>query len=166
MALLAAAHKHEAGRIRLFQDDVFFRWRFCSPLNKYVFYHLMEEDNITAYVVMGVSPNNQRGYILDCAEKEDRAIGKILRYVIRARHFDLLSVYDFCLDDTLMRTFKDLGFKTHSLVRIIERTLHGELPLLIRPVKEPFEESDFFIEGIDSRKIENWSLKPICSDAA
>jgi len=125
----------------------------------------MEESIATAYVVMGASANNQRGYILDCAEKEDRAIRKILRYVIRIKHFDLLSIYDFCLDDALMGTFKDLGFKTHSL-RIIERKLQGELPLLIRPVKEAFKESDFFIEGIDSRKIENWSLKPICSDAA
>lgn len=115
MASLAAAYKLETGMIRLFQDEVFFRWRFCSPLNKYVFYYLMEADNITAYVVMGVSPNNQRGYILDWAEREDRAIGKILRYVIRAKHFDLLSIFDFCLGDILMQTFKDLGFKTHSL---------------------------------------------------
>jgi hypothetical protein len=68
------------------------------------------------------------------------------------------------LSDSLKQVFKDLDFKTNSLVRILERQLHGELPLLIRPVKEDFEESDFFIEGIDYRRIENWSLKPICSD--
>jgi hypothetical protein len=115
---------------------------------------------------MGISPNNQRGYILDYAEEVGSAIGEILESAIKARHFNLLSIYDFCLDNTLMQTLKRQGFKTQSLVRIIEKKLNGELPLLIRPVKETFKESDFFIEGIDSRRIENWSLKPICSDAA
>jgi hypothetical protein len=125
----------------------------------------MEEDIPTAYVVIGISPNNQRGYILDYAEKKGSVLQEILRDIIKAKHFNLLSIYNFSLDDTLRQALKGLGFKTHSLVRIIERELHGELPLLIRPVKESLMESDFFIEGIDLRKIKNWSLKPICSDA-
>jgi hypothetical protein len=33
--------------------------------------------------------------------------------------------------------------------------------LLIRPVKETYTEQDFFIAGLDMRRIENWSLKPL-----
>jgi len=165
MSSLVAGQDRKDGSIRLYQDEVFLAWRFGNPRNKYVFYYGMEGDSATGYVVMGVSPNNRRGYILDYAENNSSVIREILRYVIRAKHFDLLSIYDFCLDDTWRHTLKGLGFKTHSLVRIIERRIHGELPLLIRPVKEAFTESDFFIEGIDSRKIENWSFKPIFPDA-
>jgi GNAT superfamily N-acetyltransferase len=165
MSSLVAAHNHKGRVIRLSQDEDFFRWRFSNPLNKYVFYYFMKEDIPTAYVVIGISPNNQRGYILDFAGKEISALREIFRYVIRTKHFKLLSIYDFCLDDILRHDLKGLGFKTHGLVRIIERKLHGELPLLIRPTKWSLTESDFFIEGIDLRKIENWSLKPICSDA-
>ena len=115
---------------------------------------------------MGVSPNNQRGYILDYAAKDDSAIREILAYIIRAKHFDILSIYDFGLDIASRPILQGLGFKSKSLLRMIEKRLYGEFPLLIRPVKKACAESDFFIDGIDVRKIENWSLMPICSDAA
>lgn len=165
MSTLVAAQIPKRNLIRLFQDEDFFRWRFGNPRNKYVFYYLMEGEFPEAYIVVGVSPNNRRGYILDYAEKKESGIREILQYVIKAKDFNLLSIYNFCLDNALTQVLEELNFNTFSLVKIIEKKLHGELPLLIRPVKEFFRESDFFIEGIDSRKIENWALKPICSDA-
>ncbi len=166
MSLLVAEQKHKGSMIRLSQDEDFFKWRFCNPLNKYIFYYLMEEDIPVAYVVMGISPNNRRGYVPDYAGKESSSVREILEYIIQSKPLNLLSIYNFCLDDALRQSLKSLGFRTYSLVRLIERTLHGELPLLVRPVKETLSESDFFIGGLDSRKIGNWSLKPICSDAA
>jgi len=152
--------------IELFQDEDFFRWRFGNPRNRYVYYYRMEGTRTLGYVVLGVSPNHRRGYILDFAEMGSQAIGEILGYIVRARHFDILSIYSFCVNDMLLKTLQGLGFKINSLARILERKLHGELPLLIRPVKETFTDRDFFIGEIDTRKIEHWSLKPICSDAA
>jgi hypothetical protein len=166
MSLLVAGQSESGSKIRILRDEDFFRWRFCSPLHKYIFYYAMKADQMTGYVVMGVSPNNRRGYILDYAEKVNSVIGEILTSIIKARQFHLLSIYNFGLDKSLMQTLCGQGFKAHGLVRIIERKLHGELPLLIRPVKEIFDNRDFFVEGIDSRRFENWSLKPICSDAA
>jgi hypothetical protein len=104
--------------------------------------------------------------LLTIPEVDGQAIREILRYIIKMKHFDILSIYSFCLDDAFQRTLGGLGFRKNSLVRVIERKLYGELPLLIRPVKETYTKSDFFIEGVDMRRIENWSLKPICSDAA
>ena len=78
--------------------------------------------------------------------------------------FDVLSIYHFSLTDILKLKMQNLGFKKVSLFRIIERRVHGELPLLIRPVKRKYSESDFFVEGVDLRKIENWHIKGICSD--
>jgi hypothetical protein len=125
----------------------------------------MEGKSVLGYVVVGVSPNNRRGYILDCGETGSRAIAEILRYIIEARHYDMLSIYTFCLNDVLRETLRGLHFKTKGLARILERRVQGELPLLIRPVKEKHTEHDFYVGEMDMRKIENWSLKPICSDA-
>lgn len=166
MACLVAEQDMRGGKIRPFQDPGFFAWRFANPRNKYVFYYFMKGDVAEGYLVLGVSPNNRRGYILDHGQAGPTGVEDILRHVIRARHFDLLSVLAFSVDDVLMGTLRGLGFSIRSPVRRIERTLYGELPLLVRPVKKTFGEGDFLIGGLDARKIENWFLKPICSDAA
>lgn len=165
MALLVAGQKSERPKIQLVQDEAFFHWRFNNPRGKYVFYYRMQDNAATAYVVIGVSPNNRRGYILDYIARDTRAIAEILCYVIQARHFDILSALRYCVDDTLWSMLHSLGFRMTSLVRLLERVRVGELPLLIRPVKERFSEEDFFVAGLDMRRLENWAFKPICSDA-
>ena len=166
MSLLAGKEHSRGGAIRPVMDEEFFSWRFANPKGKYVFYYLMKRDAVAGYVVMGISPNSRRGYILDFARGEALATQKILKHVIAAKHFDVLSIQSYCLDDSLSEILRGLGFAWQNPTRIIEKTLHGELPLLVRPVKETVTEGYFMIGGIDTRRIENWSLKPICSDAA
>lgn len=165
MAAIAAQYKREDGRIWPYQDERFFHWRFDNG-RKYVFYYLMSKDVATAYVVLGVSPNNQRGYILDYGESGRGGIEAILGHAVKAKHFGILSIYGFAADAALLWTLRRLGFTEYGLVRFLEKSLHGERPVLIRPVIEHCSDSDFLIEGIDTRKIENWALKPICSDGA
>jgi hypothetical protein len=166
MSTLVARQDRIEGKIGLVQGTTFFRWRFGNPRSKYVFYYWLEDGVAAGYVVLGLSPNNQRGHIVDYASAGGRVLQEILRYIIQSKQFELLSIYSFCLDDHLWQVLKGLGFKTDSLVRTLERKLYGELPLLIRPVKENLVEADCFVEGLDIRRIENWSLKPIFSDAA
>ena len=166
MAAISAEDIHDRGRIRLFQDEQFFRWRFRNPRRKYVFYYLLDGDRLTGYVVVGLSANNRRGFILDSAQTNEIAIETILKYITRARHLDVLSIYEFCLEPAFANNLKRLGFSRRGLIRTLERRLDGELPLLIRPIQEIFTDEDLFIEGLDAREIENWSLKPICSDGA
>jgi GNAT superfamily N-acetyltransferase len=166
MAALPAEGDGGDRKIRLCQDESFFRWRFSSGRRRYLFYYLMAGDVTVGYVVMGVSRNNRRATILDYSEGNRPAVGQILSEVIRARHFDLLSIYRFSLDGGWLKTLKGLGFRVNSLARCIDKALHGELPVLIRPVKQCYSEADFLVQGIDLARIENWSLKPICSDAA
>jgi len=165
MYALISAQKKAAGKITLYQDEKFFQWRFNNQRHKYVFYYLEEDDHLQSYVVLGISPNNRRGYILDYAEKEEGAFKEILRYIIQTRNFYLLSIYNYCLDENFTETLTELGFSGDSLVRILEEKRDGEQPLLFRPIKAKYKKSDLFFAGIDMRSIENWSLKPICSDA-
>lgn len=165
MARLAEQQVHGKLVIQLAQDKSFFRWRFNNPRGKYVFYYPIQDDTATAYVVIGMSPNNRRGYVLDYGAADYQQIAEILRYIIRERQFDILSIHTYGVDDVFWHTLYSVGFRMTSLVRLVERMRREELPLLIRPVKEAFSEDDFFIAGLDVRQFTNWSLKPICSDA-
>jgi len=164
MHVLIEGQEVSTDKITLYQDEDFFRWRFANKHNKYVFLYRIKTEVITGYIVIRVSPNNRRGYIVDYAQGDETSIEKILNFIIKARYFDVLSIYHFSLTDDIKSKVQKLGFKTASLFRAIERRIKGELPLLIRPVKHNYNDSDFFVEGLDLRKIENWHIKGICSD--
>jgi len=166
MHVLIEGQEINTDKITLFQDEGFFRWRYANRHNKYVFLYRIKDAVITGYVVIRVSPNNRRGYIVDYAQGDEISIEKILKFIIKARCFDVLSIYQFSLTEDIKQNLQDLGFKNVSLFRAIERRINGELPLLIRPVKHKHCDSDFFVEGMDLRKMENWHIKGICSDDA
>ena len=155
-----------ADKITLYQDQDFFRWRYANNHNKYLFIYEIKDKMITGYIVIQISPNNRRGYIVDYGQRNGTAIEKIIEFIIKSRHFNILSIYQFSLTDTIEHKIRDLNFKKVSLFRTIEKKVYGELPLLIRPVKKNYSDSDFFVEGLDLRKIENWHIKGICSDGA
>jgi GNAT superfamily N-acetyltransferase len=165
MAALIAAQTRQDARLRPHQDAAFFRWRYRNPRQKYLFYYLMQDGGLSGYLVLGLSPNNRRGYILDYEGEGGSALRQILVHIIKGKKFDVLSIPSYGVDAALGPVLKAVGFRSKSLVRIIERRLHGELPVLVRPVKKDFAEDDLFVEGVDVRRIENWALKPICSDA-
>jgi GNAT superfamily N-acetyltransferase len=151
-------------RITLWQDEDFFRWRFDNKRKTYVFYYWRKSHVPMGYMVVGVSPTTGRGYILDYSQTDDTAIEKILRYAVQMKHFDVLSIYNFGLSDDFSKTLYDIGFKRTGLIRTIESRVKGELPLLLRPVRKKYREGDFFLNGLDARKLENWRIKGICAD--
>jgi len=166
MHVLIEGQEGSTDKIALYQDEDFFKWRYANKHNKYIFLFRIKNEVITGYIVIQVSPNNRRGYIVDYAQRDETSIEKILKFIIKARFLDVLSIYHFSLTDNIKHKVQDLGFKTVSLFRVIERRIRGELPLLIRPVKHDYSDSDFYVEGLDLRKIENWHIKGICSDDA
>ena len=149
-------------KIRLLQDQDFFRWRFKNVRKEYIFYYYKPLDSITGYLVVEVSGDRIRnGNILDYGESDGKAIEKILKYIISSEHFQALTIQNFWANDSLIRIFQRLGFNQHSAQHV-----SSEPPFLIRPVKEKFNEEDWVIEGMDIRDANNWEIKPICSDAA
>jgi len=86
--------------------------------------------------------------------------------MISARHFDVLSILGFGLDDSLAATLHRHGFRVRTAVRAIGKVLQGELPVLIRPSTATFTADSFILEGLDTRCPSSWALKPIASDAA
>jgi hypothetical protein len=90
-----------------------------------------------------------------------------LHYIIRKRHFDILSTWNFNLREDFSQTLESLEFSTTNLLGRIEKKFPSEfpaLPVFVRPVKKIYKEEDWFIEGIDIRDIKNWEINRICSD--
>jgi hypothetical protein len=164
MSAVVSRQDHENRRITLLQDEDFFRWRFKNKMFKYLFYYHKHCNTTTGYVVIRVSDNNRRGFISDYAADDSMALEKILTFITKIKHLDIVSIYNYSLTDNLSQILKKLNFKTNSLTRIIQRRVEGEWPLLVRPVKRNHVESDCFIKGLDIRKIESWAIKEICSD--
>jgi GNAT superfamily N-acetyltransferase len=166
MHTVIASEDINSSKITLWQDEDFYQWRFHNKRKTYIFYYHRKSNVTTGFIVMGVSPTTGRGYILDYAQADDTAIEKILQYALEMKHFDVLSIYSFGIDDNLSKTLDSLRFKSNSLIRTIEKRVKGELPLLLRPVRRKYVESDFSIKGLDTRKVENWRIKGICADDA
>jgi hypothetical protein len=151
---------------KLLQNEQFFIWRYRNNSQKYAFYFFHENDVLKGYVVVNVSNSNKRGYISDYSEIDYGAVDKIIEFIIKAKHFDIISIYNYSVTDNLSYILNKHQFKDKGLIRLIERRKNGEIPLFIRPVKRDYVERDLFVKGIDIQKIEGWRLKEICSDGA
>ena len=169
MASIIDSEPHMRVTLRPLQDEAFFRWRYCNPVRRYIFYYLVRNREVKAYVVIGRSAAGLFGRILDYAEREDGNIREILEFVTNAGHFVRLSVLSFAIPEPIRQVFVDLGFSSvRTSERLSERRPERRpvLPVLVRPTRKSFSDRDFFVQDLDVRKMESWSLKPICSDAA
>ncbi len=165
MASIVARRRQTSPKIAPAQDEAFFRWRFANPRKRYRFYYAQTGKQVTGYIVLGLSPNARRGYVLDYADADGVSVEKLLHRIITQRDLDIVSIYRFCLNDLPDQAVKRLPLKGHGLLRMLERRKTGELPLLIRPVKTTYTEADWIVGGVDIREIRNWHIKEIISDA-
>ncbi len=166
MAKLAAGRSHGKARVSLDRDESFFRWRFKNPLRRYVFYYLMTGESCIGYLVVGLSPNARRAYILDWAPDDVSPVTRLLEYVANSGHFDLLSILDFSLPSDLVPVLRRLGFSATGPMGRLERLVKGNLPLLVRPPGDPSQRENWMVEELDLGDPENWSIRGICGDEA
>ncbi len=165
MADVVARQAGRNDKIRLLQDDVFFRWRYQGQRNRFYFYYHRTEKIMTGYLVIGVSKEDvSRGHILDYGESDGRAIERILEHLISSGQFNEIQIVSFGLNDRFREALKGLGREQDSSSRQRGKPHSGEVPLLIRPIKEKLTEADWCIYGFDLREGDRWEIKPISSD--
>lgn len=165
MTALARTEEVALGTLVLRRDEQFLAWRFANPQGKYVFYYLRRGKTLLGYVAVGLSPNNCRGFLLDWASATPGMLGEITQGILNMKHFDVISVYAFCLSAAERVELEKLGFSGVGPFPLLERLQKGRMPLLLRPVQEDFSDDDFRIQGVDARRIESWCLRAIASDA-
>jgi len=166
MSVIIANQPRDDSRISLMQDEVFYRWRYNNQRNSYVFYYYKERQTIDSFIVVRLSRNGRRGYICDYGAIDNHSFNKILKFIIKKKHFDVLSIYNLNIPPHLYKIFSSAGFREKNILRSIEQKINGVWPILIRPVNRNVNEADWFTGGIDLRQKDSWVLKEICSDSS
>jgi hypothetical protein len=164
MAAVIARRPHPTSRFHLCQEEEFFRWRFAGSADKFVFYFRHVGADITAYLAVAVTPIGHRGYVIDHADSDGESCSRLIEFVVERRDFSVLSVFAHTVGDTLATPLRHIGFRAGGLMGALEKKVRGNLPVLVRPVRAEVTEADWFIDGQDVRKQENWAIKGVCSD--
>jgi len=167
MAGVVAKRGRNPARLTLCQDEAYFRWRFASGRRRYSFCYLMEGQKVAGYAALRLFRRG-RATIIDYGGVDENCTKTLLGAAVATLRLDVLSIWDFSVESSLRQYLSSLGFRRDSLTAFIEKRLWGEvsLPLLVRPVAESFREDDWYIGGLDVRRIESWLIREICSDAA
>lgn len=166
MAAVISGQEILGKKIQLIQDEAFFRWRFHNKRKKYVFYYFRKNHKITGYAVIRGIPKNGRGFIIDYSAEDTATLEKTISFPIKNRHFNVMSIITYSVEDKMTPLLMRLKFKRNSVLGMLGKKVQGEWPLFVRPVKRNLSDKDFFIDGLDIRGIDSWSLKEICSDGA
>jgi GNAT superfamily N-acetyltransferase len=166
MAAIVSRQMNLFKKIYLDRNKAFFIWRFKNYRKKYIFYFFKEQNEIKGYMVVRVLPEKNRGFIIDYEIQDEAAALKLTTFPIKNKHFNVLSICAYSVTMPMAHALLKLGFKQKSILRYIEKKIEGEWPVLIRPVKQNISEQDFYINGLDIRDFQNWSLKEICSDGS
>ncbi len=164
MSRIASIHL-DRQRFTLCQDEAFFRWRFSSGRRRYVFYTVRDGGEVMAYAVVRLH-GKRRGVIVDYGGVSDDSLRSILRALASFRLHSVLSIWDVSLTCDLREWLGTAGFAPAWPIQNAGTGLAGRasLPFLVRPVKESFAEHGWWVSGLDTRRIDNWSIKAICSD--
>ena len=171
MAAVISGQHYTRSRIRLFQDEEFFQWRFNSPRSKYIFYFQKVDNRVTEYVVMDLglidlSGRNvfKKGSIVDYAANNVEALREIIRFMVKRRHVDSFSIFSETLENEFRQLLEETGFKANSLLERRKTRNEGSMSYLVRPVKKDCVETDWYLGEYDIRNVANWELKGICID--
>ncbi len=156
MSRIASLRNLAVPAVELKRDSVFYEWRYRNPAKQYTFYYAGVPGKITGYVAVSHNSNNLRGYIVDYGQSDSCSLEKILRFIKRKRHFDILSIYEFCVDEEFSELLAAGGFKRDLRVRSLERRITPFYPLYL--IKTGEGENGWFWEGLDLRTISSWRM--------
>ena len=166
MADLVLRQTCRSGKIYLDQDEDFFKWRFNNVRKQYVFYYYKENEEIKGYMVVRVTPGKKRGFIIDYVVPDESSAFKLVAFPIKNNQFNVLSISRYSVAGPMAGALMKLKFKSTNIIESVKKTIEGDWPLLVRPVRQNASEKDYYVDGIDIRMIDNWSLKEICSDGS
>lgn len=153
---IAGSRKLPGPAVELKRDESFYGWRFRNPAKKYSFYYAESQGLITGYLVVSHNSNNLRGYIVDYGHTDNTSLLKILRFIRKRRDFDILSVYEFCVDRDLSAAMAEGGLEKSRTVRFLERRVNPFYPLYL--VKTKNEDDGWMWDGLDLRDMGSWSM--------
>ena len=163
MSELSLSCIRSSDNIHLNKNESFFNWKLTSPHRQRVYYYHYDHSGMDAYVILAY--RDGKALVYDFEERENsQGVAKIITFILTENAFHVLYLVDVSLSKSLRTFLRKSHFYHYS---VIDKMRMGEsygLPFLIRPVKEAYGEYDWYIDGVDTRDIARWIIRPICSD--
>ncbi|MGM0573794.1 MAG: hypothetical protein ACQESL_08590 [Bacteroidota bacterium] len=141
-------------RLTLLRNASFYRWRYDDESGCYRFVYHYRHGELTGYLIIKKLSNTQ--YLLwEYAAINPQVLRRMINKAIQKLRIPFLRTWVLSANDS--KWLWKCGFVAPP-TRLWQLLGKIRLPVLVRPVKERYQEEDFILEGLDIRSIENWQL--------
>ena len=146
------------------RDEEFYKWEFADSPNKYIYAYCKEGDETTGYLSLRKNNNSLMEYTLmeygylkpSCFNylieetSKKLLIPSLIASTLTRNQEELLNLKRsgfICSDDIGIKVMKTLA-----------RISKNKLPALVKPISPDFNDTAYFIDGVDMRLSNNWSF--------
>ncbi|MBW1785269.1 MAG: hypothetical protein JRK53_01420 [Deltaproteobacteria bacterium] len=164
MSAVVSSMSYHSKKISLLKDIKFFKWKFNNKRDNFHFYFYRESDAILGYMVIRSYSRLRRGLIFDYAAVDERILEQLVHFIARSKRYNVLTILDAFPEKGFGEILRRMKFTSDSLLGKIEKRVTGEWPIFVKPIKAHCEEKDWFVQGLDIRKFQNWAISSVCSD--
>ncbi len=159
---IALAGLCSANKLYLNKTPDFLEWRLSKPKAKYVYFYHLSKSKVDAYVILS---SDIHAHVLDYGEEAGSlGVTKLLSFILSHNRFASISILNVGIPMDLEVFLRKKHFYTLGQVERLRDRESYNLQIRTRPLKEIYDEDDWFIDGVDVRDINNWSITEICFD--
>lgn len=143
-------------RITNIRDKQYYEWIYRKPKMNAVFVYCRKGYLLLGYLIYEIRNRNQ-AYILEYGYNKLDVFKKMIRYSVKHLKIPILRLYAYSMNDDEKNSARKSGFILESMF-VNNLLKKKKMPVLVRPTKYKYEESDFYIHGFDIRDENNWKL--------
>jgi hypothetical protein len=148
------AKTRDKEKITNIRDEKYFRWRYAYQGEKYRYIYYIHGDELVGYCIISKLSNIQ--YFLEEYHAIDSGILKsMIKHAAIGLNIPLLRT--MVTSDHQKIQLRKCGLipEPEFLLKILKVK---RLPVIVKPLNPEPSEDNFFINGVDIRKIENWLI--------
>ncbi len=153
----------EKSKIRNIRDKEFYTWRFGGSPYEHVYAYSREGGKTTGYLALQKTSNKYYSLMEYAYLKSDHFI-RLIKGISEKVLVPSILVPVFTRNQGELLNFRKSGFKYSGdrmvrLLKAMKLVGKSKLPgLLIKPISSNFNDSAYFVGGVDTRFSESWSL--------
>ncbi len=137
------------------RDERYFQWRYSYKPEQYSYMYCMRESGLLAYIIFKHASNKQA-----IVEEYFTTDYQLLRMMFNFAEKKLYApvIRCFVLTDQEKKNMRLCGFIKEPifLLRLLKKQ---RLPVLVRATEAEPEDSDYFLEDLDIRDVDNWAIQ-------
>lgn len=156
----------ERRSIRHVRDEAFFAWRFRNPRAAYRFL-FWEDGSLRGYVVLAAELAYAADYfypkvrVVDCEATDVEIEVELLDAAMTWGRFGLITTWAAGLSTHAVAQLEQRGFRPDSARPSFR---DPGTSLLVRPTRSSTADADWVLGGASLLDLDNWDLRPACSD--